>query len=84
MNSRDLVPRGKVTDDKRTYEVPAMKVCALAFTETARARICKAGGECITFDSLAMRALAFRVPWDAVRHSAGQGHGAAAWPGEGA
>ena len=46
---------GKVTDDKRVYEVPALKVCALTFTETARARITKAGGECITFDTLAMR-----------------------------
>ena len=33
-----------------------MKVCALRFTETARARIVKAGGECLTFDQLALRA----------------------------
>eukprot|EP00438_Fugacium_kawagutii_P000611 Skav207558 [mRNA] locus=scaffold3235:126001:136626:- [translate_table: standard] len=46
---------GKVTDDKRVYDVPEMKVCALGFTETARARITKAGGECLTFDTLAMR-----------------------------
>merc|ERR1712136_672734 len=46
---------GTVTDDKRIYEVPEMKVCALRFTEAARARILKAGGECITFDKLAMR-----------------------------
>lgn len=46
---------GKVTDDKRVYEVPELKVCALGFTETARSRIVKAGGECLTFDSLAMR-----------------------------
>ncbi|RWW16737.1 hypothetical protein GW17_00019364, partial [Ensete ventricosum] len=39
---------GTVTDDKRVYEVPAMKVTALRFTETARARILKAGGECLT------------------------------------
>lgn len=31
-------------------------VCALRFTETARARILAAGGECITFDQLALRA----------------------------
>lgn len=36
--------------------VPKMTVCALRFTATARARIEKAGGECITFDQLAMRA----------------------------
>lgn len=47
---------GTVTDDVRTYEVPALKVVALKFTETARARIEKAGGECLTFDQLALRA----------------------------
>lgn len=47
---------GTVTDDKRIYEVPAMKVAALRFTETARARIINAGGECLTFDQLALRA----------------------------
>ncbi|KAH7578320.1 hypothetical protein JRO89_XS01G0367700 [Xanthoceras sorbifolium] len=47
---------GSVTDDIRVYEVPAMKVTALRFTETARARIEKAGGECLTFDQLALRA----------------------------
>ena len=44
---------GTVTDDIRVIEVPALKVCALRFTETARARILKAGGECITLDQLA-------------------------------
>jgi hypothetical protein len=45
---------GTVTDDVRLYEVPkGMKVCALKFTETARARIIAAGGECMTFDQLA-------------------------------
>uniref|UniRef100_A0A803L9Z6 Large ribosomal subunit protein uL15/eL18 domain-containing protein n=1 Tax=Chenopodium quinoa TaxID=63459 RepID=A0A803L9Z6_CHEQI len=47
---------GTITDDIRVYEVPAIKVCALRFTETARARIEKAGGECLTFDQLALRA----------------------------
>ncbi|KAF8387885.1 hypothetical protein HHK36_026547 [Tetracentron sinense] len=47
---------GTVTDDTRVYEVPAMKVTALRFTETARARIEKAGGECLTFDQLALKA----------------------------
>lgn len=47
---------GTVTDDKRVYEVPAMKVAALRFTETARARIVNTGGECLTFDQLALRA----------------------------
>eukprot|EP00931_Biecheleriopsis_adriatica_P035652 TRINITY_DN20540_c0_g2_i2.p1 TRINITY_DN20540_c0_g2~~TRINITY_DN20540_c0_g2_i2.p1 ORF type:complete len:189 (-),score=45.61 TRINITY_DN20540_c0_g2_i2:53-619(-) len=46
---------GTVTDDKRVYDVPKLTVCALRFTETARARITKAGGECLTFDKLAMR-----------------------------
>jgi large subunit ribosomal protein L18e len=47
---------GTVTDDKRIQEIPAMKVTALRFTETARARIINAGGECLTFDQLALRA----------------------------
>ncbi|CAH9106934.1 unnamed protein product [Cuscuta europaea] len=47
---------GTITDDLRVYDVPAIKVCALKFTKTARARIEKAGGECLTFDQLALRA----------------------------
>lgn len=47
---------GSVTDDVRAYEVPTLMVCALRFTKTARARIEKAGGECLTFDQLALRA----------------------------
>lgn len=48
---------GTVTDDERMLEVPAgMKVAALRFSKTARARIIKAGGECLTFDQLASRA----------------------------
>jgi len=45
---------GSVTDDSRLFEVPKMRVCALRFTETARARILKNGGECLTFDQLAL------------------------------
>ena len=47
---------GCVTNDVRLYEVPKLTVCALRVTESARARILKAGGEIITFDQLAMRA----------------------------
>ncbi|CAH9112997.1 unnamed protein product [Cuscuta epithymum] len=47
---------GTITDNLRAYDVPAIKVCALKFTKTARARIEKAGGECFTFDQLALRA----------------------------
>eukprot|EP01029_Cantina_marsupialis_P008393 TRINITY_DN198_c0_g1_i1.p1 TRINITY_DN198_c0_g1~~TRINITY_DN198_c0_g1_i1.p1 ORF type:complete len:178 (+),score=35.26 TRINITY_DN198_c0_g1_i1:27-560(+) len=43
-----------VTDDIRVYEMPAMKVCALRFTEGARKKIVAAGGECMTFDQLAL------------------------------
>ena len=52
---KTIVVVGTVTDDNRLYDVPKMTVCALRFTATARARIEKAGGECITFDQLAMR-----------------------------
>jgi len=43
-----------VTDDVRMETVPKMRVCALKFTKGARARILEAGGECITFDQLAL------------------------------
>ena len=46
---------GTVTNDSRLLDVPKLTVCALRFTEDARARIIKAGGECITFDQLALR-----------------------------
>merc|ERR1712127_179999 len=46
---------GCVTDDVRLLKVPKLKVCALRFTERARARILKAGGEILTFDQLALR-----------------------------
>ena len=32
-----------------------MSVCALGFTENARKRIVAAGGECLTFDQLALK-----------------------------
>jgi len=47
---------GTVTDDNRLLEVPKLSVAALRFTATARARIEKAGGECLTIDQLALRA----------------------------
>lgn len=48
---------GTITNDVRLLEAPAnMTVCALRFTETARKRLEKAGGKCITFDQLAMQA----------------------------
>ena len=46
---------GGVTNDSRLMDVPQLTVCALRFTETARARIVKAGGECLTFDQLALK-----------------------------
>jgi len=47
---------GTVTDDIRLLTAPKLSVVALNFTETARARIVKAGGECLSFDQLALRA----------------------------
>lgn len=47
---------GTITNDDRLINVPKLTVAALRFTETARAAIVKAGGECITFDQLALRA----------------------------
>ena len=46
---------GGVTDDARLVELPRLTICALKFTESARRRIVKAGGECLTFDQLALK-----------------------------
>lgn len=46
---------GKVLDDERMLDVPGLSICALDFSKTARARIEKAGGECISLDQLALR-----------------------------
>lgn len=54
--SKTVVVVGTVTDDNRLFEVPKVTVAALRFTEGARARILKAGGEIITLDQLARRA----------------------------
>ena len=53
---KTVVIVGTVTDDNRLLEVPKLSIAALRFTSTARARITKAGGECLTLDELAMRA----------------------------
>merc|ERR1711991_457425 len=53
---KTVVVVGTVTDDTRLTEVPKLRVAALRFTETARARILKAGGEVLTLDQLAMEA----------------------------
>ena len=52
---KTLVVATNVLNDERLLVVPKMSVCALRFTEEARRRILKAGGECITFDKLAKR-----------------------------
>lgn len=46
---------GTITNDSRLLEIPSLKICALRFTEDARARILSAGGECLTFDQLALK-----------------------------
>ncbi|MCJ1477879.1 hypothetical protein MMC13_006552 [Lambiella insularis] len=53
---KTVVVVGTITDDNRLLEVPKISVAALRFTATARARIEKAGGECLTLDQLALRA----------------------------
>lgn len=55
-DDRTLVVVGTITDDTRLLTVPKLTVAALRFTATARARIEKAGGECLTLDQLALRA----------------------------
>jgi large subunit ribosomal protein L18e len=47
---------GTITDDVRMPEdFGKFSICALKFTAGARARITNAGGECLTFDQLALR-----------------------------
>lgn len=53
---KTLVAIATITDDVRLLIVPKLTVAALRFTATARARIEKAGGECLTIDQLALRA----------------------------
>ena len=49
-----IVLIGTVTDDNRLMEAPKnLTIAALRFTKTARARIEKAGGQCMTLDQLA-------------------------------
>jgi large subunit ribosomal protein L18e len=43
-----------VTNDLRQLELLPINVCALKFTEKARERIVQAGGNCYTFDQLAV------------------------------
>lgn len=54
LQGRIIVVVGAVADDARVV-VPKMKICALRFTDTVRARILAAGGEIITFDQLALQ-----------------------------
>ncbi|TNY22639.1 ribosomal protein L18e/L15P, partial [Rhodotorula diobovata] len=54
-DNNTVVVVGTITDDVRLNEVPKLSVAALRFTRTARARIEKAGGECLTLDQLALR-----------------------------
>merc|ERR1712129_33463 len=53
--SKIAVVVGTVTADTRLYDVPKVSVCALRFTESARKQIERSGGECLTFDKLALR-----------------------------
>ena len=53
---KTIVVVGPVTDDNRVLELPKLTIAALRFTNTARARITEAGGECLTLDQLAQRA----------------------------
>lgn len=45
-----LVCVSPILDDERLLTIPKLRVCALKFSEQARKRIEKAGGECLTFD----------------------------------
>jgi large subunit ribosomal protein L18e len=55
---KTAVVAGTITNDIRWLpeSFPALKICALKFTEGARKRIEKNGGSCMTFDQLALQA----------------------------
>ncbi|KAI0352727.1 60S ribosomal protein L18 [Trametes cingulata] len=55
-DSKIIVTVGTVTDDVRLLEVPKLSIAALRFTQAAKERILKAGGEVLTLDQLALRA----------------------------
>lgn len=55
LGSKVIVQVGTVTDDIRLTTVPKITVAALRFTQAARERILKAGGEALTLDQLALR-----------------------------
>ena len=48
--SKIIVLVGNVLDDEWMFDLPKLKVCALKFSDSARKRIIKSGGECISFD----------------------------------
>uniref|UniRef100_H3CRL7 Ribosomal protein L18 n=1 Tax=Tetraodon nigroviridis TaxID=99883 RepID=H3CRL7_TETNG len=52
--NKTAVVVGTVTDDVRLQNIPKLKICALRFTDGARRRILKAGGQVMTFDQLAL------------------------------
>ena len=55
--SRIVAVVGTVTNDNRLLILPeGLRICALKFTNAARARITQAKGECLTFDALAQTA----------------------------
>jgi large subunit ribosomal protein L18e len=56
LGSKIVVQVGTVTDDIRLMTVPKLSIAALRFTQSAKDRILKAGGEALTLDQLALRA----------------------------
>ncbi|KAI0316126.1 60S ribosomal protein L18 [Amylostereum chailletii] len=56
LSSKIIVQVGTVTDDVRILDIPKLSVAALRFTQSAKERILKAGGEVLTLDQLATRA----------------------------
>eukprot|EP00917_Polyrhabdina_sp_WS-2016_P019675 GHVP01041992.1.p2 GENE.GHVP01041992.1~~GHVP01041992.1.p2 ORF type:complete len:214 (+),score=38.31 GHVP01041992.1:1365-2006(+) len=53
MNDIIVIP-GTVVDDERIHRIRTMRICALKFTKSSRKRIEEVGGECLTFDKLAL------------------------------
>lgn len=64
--NRTVVVVATVTDDMRIAEIPKLEVAALRFTESARARIIKNGGTCLTIDEMIMKCPSGTFPTSAL------------------
>lgn len=51
-DGKTAVVASTITNDERLLTVPRLQIVAIRFTATAKARVERAGGKCMTFDEL--------------------------------